>query len=189
LEHIENGGRHLLSMIDTILTMADAQSGRLEFHAYCFDAKEAVEDVVAKFESAAAARQVRVEVTVNPALSALQLDPMRLRQILLRYVENAIKFSPPGGRIQVRLTPLSSDRFGIEVEDAGIGVRSESLPRLFSEFDQLSVGSTKVYAGVGAGLALVKRLVEAQGSFVAVRSSWGVSSVFVAEMSRRFSLP
>ncbi len=122
-------------------------------------------------------------------LGPLQLDPLRLRQILLGYVENAIKFSRQGGRVQVRLIPVSADRFRIEVEDEGIGIRSEDLPRLFTEFDQLSAGSTKAYAGVGVGLALVKRLVEAQGGSVAVRSRWGEGSVFVAEMPRRFPLP
>jgi PAS domain S-box-containing protein len=189
LEHIENNGRQLLSMIDSILTTADAETGKLAFIGERIDAVQAVEEVVALLEPLVAERQARIEVAGAQTLGPLQLDPLRLRQILLGYVENAIKFSRQGGRVQVRLIPVSADRFRIEVEDEGIGIRSEDLPRLFTEFDQLSAGSTKAYAGVGVGLALVKRLVEAQGGSVAVRSRWGEGSVFVAEMPRRFPLP
>lgn len=188
LENIESSGKRLLAMIDTILTTADAESGKLEFHAEPVDPKSAVDEVIALLAPAAAARQVRLDSAVSSSLESLHVDPLRLRQILLNYVENAIKFSRQGGRVQVRLMPFANDRFLVEVEDEGIGIRNEDLPRLFTEFQQLNAGSTKAHPGAGAGLALVKILVEGQGGSVAVRSRIGQGSVFVAELPRRFPL-
>ena len=90
-----------------------------------------------------------------------------------------MKFTPEEGRVTVRIQPAPLDRFRIEVEDTGIGIRPEEMHRLFVEFQQLDAGTSKKYPGTGLGLALTKRIVEAQGGQVGVRSGEsGRGSVF-----------
>jgi len=103
-----------------------------------------------------------------------------LKQVLYNYLSNAIKFTPEAGRVSVRVFPEGGEMFRVEVEDSGIGIREEDLERLFVEFQQLDSSSTKKYQGTGLGLALTRRIVEAQGGRVEVRSTPGKGSVFAA---------
>ena len=121
-------------------------------------------------------------VDVDPALGRVHLDPMRLKQVLYNYLSNAIKFTPEGGRVALRVRPDGKKRFRIEVEDTGIGIRPEDEHRLFIEFQQLDASTAKKFPGSGLGLALTKRLVEAQGGTVGVRSVFGSGSTFFATL-------
>jgi len=100
--------------------------------------------------------------------------------VLYNYLSNAIKFTPGGGRVTVRGLVEGDDRFKLEVEDTGIGIADTDLPRLFTDFQQLDTGYSKLHQGTGLGLALTRRLVEAQGGSVGVHSVLGVGSTFHA---------
>jgi CheY-like chemotaxis protein len=113
------------------------------------------------------------------------LDPARLKQVLYNYLSTALKFTPSGGLVTVRASPEAADFFRIEVHDTGEGIESDQLSRLFVEFQQLDAGAAKKHAGTGLGLALTKRIVEAQGGTVGVRSTPGVGSIFHAVLPRR----
>lgn len=99
-------------------------------------------------------------------------------------MSNAIKFSAEGGRVVLRAMPEGADHFRLEVEDRGIGIAAADLPRLFVDFQQLDAGFAKRYQGTGLGLALTRRLVQAQGGTVGVRSALGVGSVFFVVLNR-----
>jgi PAS domain S-box-containing protein len=109
----------------------------------------------------------------------------KLKQALYNYLSNALKFTPEGGRVSVRVGPDGPDRFLIEVQDSGIGIKHEDQRRLFVEFQQLDAGTAKKYPGTGLGLALTKRIVEAQGGKVGVRSVPGQASTFFAVLPRQ----
>jgi signal transduction histidine kinase len=111
-------------------------------------------------------------------------DPTKLKQVLYNFVSNAVKFTPEGGRIVIRVLPEGVDAFRIEVQDNGIGIRPEDMSRLFVEFQQLDASSAKQYPGTGLGLALTKRIVESQGGRVGVRSTYGEGSTFHAILPR-----
>jgi signal transduction histidine kinase len=113
------------------------------------------------------------------------LDPSKLKQVLYNYISNAIKFSPEEGRITVRILPEGPQHFRLEVEDRGIGIAPADLGRLFVEFQQLDAGTGKKFQGTGLGLALTRRLVEAQGGRVGVVSTPGQGSIFSAVLPRR----
>jgi signal transduction histidine kinase len=119
-------------------------------------------------------------------LPGLRLDPARLKQVLLNYLSNAVKFTPEGGRIQVRALPLGPDRWRLEVEDSGVGISEADQARLFAQFQQLRQGRSPPQAGTGLGLALTRRLVELQGGTVGVQSTPGHGSTFHAELPRVF---
>ena len=112
------------------------------------------------------------------------VDPARLKQALYNYLSNAIKFSADGGPIQVRAVAEGATRFRIEVEDNGIGIAAEEVPRLFSDFQQLDAGLSKLHQGTGLGLALTRRIVRAQGGDVGVRSTLGQGSLFYLVLDR-----
>src|SRR5688500_8015481 len=110
---------------------------------------------------------------------------MRLKQVLYNYLSNAVKFTPEGGRVVVRVRAEKNEQFRIEVEDNGIGIKPEDEHRLFIEFQQLDASTAKKFGGSGLGLALTKRLVEAQGGTVGVRSVFGTGSTFFATLPLR----
>jgi signal transduction histidine kinase len=120
-------------------------------------------------------------VEVDPSIGRVYLDPMRLKQVLYNYLSNAIKFTPEGGRVTLRVRP-DGEQFRIEVQDTGIGIKPEDEHRLFIEFQQLDASTAKKFAGSGLGLALTKRLVEAQGGTVGVQSVFGSGSIFFATL-------
>jgi len=122
---------------------------------------------------------------LDPALGIVHLDPVRLKQVVYNYLSNAIKFTAEGGRVVVRLRPEERECFRIEVEDTGIGSKDEDRHRLFIEFQQLDASTAKKFPGSGLGLALTKRLVEAQGGTVGVRSVPGSGSTFFATLPRQ----
>jgi len=107
-----------------------------------------------------------------------------IRQDRRNYLSNALKFTPEGGTVKIRVAPEGSAAFRLEVEDTGIGIRPEDTGRLFVEFQQLDASTAKKYAGTGLGLALTKRIVEAQGGRVGVQSRPGEGSTFFAVLPR-----
>ena len=113
------------------------------------------------------------------------IDPGKLKQVLYNFLSNALKFTPEGGSVTLRARVEGTEHFRLEVEDTGIGIRPEDIGRLFAEFQQLDASAAKEYAGTGLGLALTKRIVEAQGGRVGVTSVHGKGSVFHAVLPRQ----
>jgi protein-histidine pros-kinase len=185
LGDILTSSRHLLQLINDILDLSKIDAGKIEFRPESVDLTIVVGEVRDMLRIFALQKKIRVDFEIDPALRDIVADPGKLKQILYNYVSNALKFSPDGSRIVVRAQSSGDSEFRIEVEDAGIGIRPEDIPRLFVEFRQLDSSSAKKYPGTGLGLALTKQLVEAQGGRVGVRSVAGEGSVFFAELPRR----
>jgi signal transduction histidine kinase/DNA-binding response OmpR family regulator/HAMP domain-containing protein len=185
LANVLTSSRHLLRLINDVLDLAKVESGKLDFRPESIDLSQAIGEVGAILRTTAAEKQVRVEIEVDPAIGRVVLDPARLKQVLYNYLSNALKFTPAGGVVTVRALPEGADFFRLEVHDTGAGIQPEDLRRLFVEFQQLDAGATKKHAGTGLGLALTKRIVEAQGGTVGVRSTPGAGSVFHAVLPRR----
>ena len=184
LGDILTSSRHLLQLINDVLDLAKVESGKMEFRPVPTDLARTIAEVRDILRTFAATRRIRVDVSVDPEVAEVRADPSRLKQVLYNYLSNALKFSPDGGRVAIRVSPEGPERFRIEVEDAGIGIRREDLDRLFVEFQQLDASAAKRYAGTGLGLALTRRIVEAQGGRVGVRSEPGKGSVFFAVLPR-----
>jgi CheY-like chemotaxis protein len=121
---------------------------------------------------------------VDSDVATVVVDPARVKQILYNYLSNAIKFTPENGRVQIRIMPEGPGLFRIDVEDTGVGIPPEQTGKLFVEFQQLDASAAKKYQGTGLGLALTKRLVEAHGGRVALRSTPGEGSTFSAILPR-----
>ena len=189
VERIDASGKELLALIDTVLNFAQVESGKFELAPVPTRLKAVIGEVVETQLPQAQARQIVFDVQVDDTIDAVVLDPLRLAQIVSTYVANAIKFSHAGGRVRIRAQPDGERDFRIEVEDSGIGIAAADLPRLFTTFQQLSEGSTKHYGGAGLGLALARKLAEAQGGSTDATSEWGVGSVFSVVLPREAGRP
>jgi PAS domain S-box-containing protein len=186
LSDILTSSKHLLQLINDVLDLARVESGKIEIRAEPIDASKLVVEVRDILRGLAGERHTRIEVDVSPELTDIVLDQAKFKQILYNYLSNAIKFTPDGGVVRVRVLPEGPGHLRIDVEDTGIGVRREDLHRLFVEFQQLDSGTAKKYAGTGLGLAVTKRIVEAQSGNVQVKSQLGAGSTFSAILPRVF---
>jgi PAS domain S-box-containing protein len=184
---IRTSSRHLLQLINDVLDLAKVESGTMEFRPEEVDLAQLTTEVRDILRGLAAKKHLRVEMDVHEEVRNVVVDAGRVKQILYNYLSNAIKFTPEGGRILVRVASESPSLFRIDVEDTGVGIPFEQLGKLFVEFQQLDASAAKQHQGTGLGLALTKRIVEGHGGRVAVRSTPGHGSTFSAVLPRAIS--
>ncbi len=179
LSDVLSCSNHLLALINHVLDLTKIEAGKMDFHYQEISPAGHVGSAVDSMRSLAAAKRLEVRVQTDPGLVSVQADPARLRQVILNYLSNAVKFTAEGGCIIVDVRREGAEGYRILVEDNGIGISPEDLPRLFSEFGQLGP-SEKAQTGTGLGLVITKRIVEAQGGSVGVESVLGGGSRFYA---------
>lgn len=184
LGDILNSGKHLLQLINGVLDLAKVESGKMEFHPEPVNLSNLAGEVRDVLRTLMAHKRIGVAIEVEPALTGIVADPVKLKQVLYNYLSNAIKFSATRSQVIVRGRAEDAQHYRLEVEDQGAGIRAEDLHQLFVEFQQLDRGAAKKHAGTGLGLALTKRIVEAQGGHVGVTSVPGQGSVFYAVLPR-----
>ncbi|MBI4541887.1 MAG: GAF domain-containing protein [Gemmatimonadetes bacterium] len=197
LETIARNGRHLLGLVNDVLDVSKIEAGRMELHLEPTDVRELVTDVLTGMESLVQAKGHRVAVELGDGTLVVHADEMRVRQVLFNLLTNAVKFTPPGGRIVVhamrRRSLLAMGAIGgerqlerevvrVTVTDTGIGIAPEDVPRLFTEFTQVDASYARRYEGTGLGLALCKRFVDLHGGRVGVESSKDRGSSFWVEL-------
>jgi PAS domain S-box-containing protein len=180
LEDILKSGRHLQQLINDVLDLAKVEAGKIELRPEEVDVAQLIAEVSAVLRGVAADKNIRIEAEVAAEAQRATLDPGRFKQILYNYLSNALKFTPEGGKVNVSARTEGQDMLCLTVEDTGVGIEPADLGRLFVDFQQLEAGATKRHAGTGLGLALTKRLVEAQGGSVGVKSTPGRGSQFFA---------
>ena len=176
LQEIYSSGKHLLRLIDDLLDLARVEAGRMDLRLEKFSLRAAVESVCAGARTVALKRKIHLDWDVSPEIGEVTLDQQRFKQILYNLLSNAIKFSEAGGLVRIRILPEDARHFKLMVEDDGIGIKSEDIPRLFQDFEQLDSGPSRRYEGSGLGLALTKELTELQGGTINVDSRYGVGT-------------
>lgn len=180
LGNIETSARELLGMVERVLDLSAAESGQLKLAPVPVALASIFEEAMAAIGPALKAKGIAARLEIDPEVGDACLDPMRLRQVLQAYLHNAAKFTPAGGMVTLRARAEGPQWLRCEVQDDGPGIAPTDHHRLFSNYRQLSEGMTKEHAGLGVGLGLVKRIVEAQGGRVGVESSPGQGSLFYA---------
>jgi PAS domain S-box-containing protein len=184
LGDILTSARHLLHLINDVLDLSKVESGTMEFFPEPVVLTGLVEQVRDMQQPLAIAKHIRVDIDVSRETDHVVVDPAKVRQVIANYLSNALKFTPEGGRVTIRVRPDGAYAFRVEVEDNGVGIRTEDLGRLFQEFQQLDAGAAKKYQGTGLGLALTRRITEAHGGRVGVTSRHGEGSTFYAVFPR-----
>jgi len=182
LQKISQSGQHLMGIINDILDFSKIEAGKLELDPASFTIDGLFDGVASQQAGEARKKGLRLGFEIDPALSRpMRGDALRLRQMLLNYVGNAIKFSVAGD-ITVRATGLQRSDAGLllrfEVQDAGIGMNEAEMARLFQPFQQADTSTTRKYGGTGLGLAICKQLAELMGGEIGVQSQPGQGSLF-----------
>jgi len=181
LDKIEGAGRHLLEIINAVLDLSKIEAGKLTLEAVPVHVGALLDNIVSMLTPGAKAKGIVIN-TETLAISHLLLgDPTRLRQALLNYAANALKFTERGHiTLRVREEAQTDDSVTLrfEVEDTGIGIAPDILPKLFSTFEQADNSTTRKYGGTGLGLAITKKIAEIMGGTAGVSSREGQGSTF-----------
>jgi signal transduction histidine kinase len=184
VDRVHASAIHLLQLINGLLDLSKIEAGHLEFHPEPALVSSIIREVAGILSPVAGKKRISINTQIEKEADEVLIDTGRLRQVLHNYLSNALKFTPDGGRIAVRLKAEGKDDFCLEISDTGIGIGEEDIPRLFSAFQQLDATSAKRFEGTGLGLALTKRIVESQGGRVGVTSRPGEGSTFFAVLPR-----
>jgi PAS domain S-box-containing protein len=179
LQTIEKSGRRLHSLINDVLDYSRLQGGRLELQKLKFSLEHACHGSLQSVSAVANEKNQELVYHSEPHTITLRADERRVKQILVNLLDNAIKFSPAGGRIELFTQLLPGERFvQLIVKDNGIGIPAEELQRLFQPFIQLDAQFSRLYGGTGLGLAMVRMITELHGGRVEVQSEPGQGSTF-----------
>jgi PAS domain S-box-containing protein len=173
--NIRSAGQHLLTLVNDLLDLSKVAAGRMEFRAEVVDVQSVFDDTLTSIRLAAEAKGLSLEQSVEPGLTAYA-DDVRLRQVVLNLLTNAVKFTQTGG-ISVKAAALG-DQTCIEVTDSGIGIPTDEQSRLFVEFSQVDSSLARTQQGSGLGLALSKGLITGMGGSIKVDSEEGKGSKF-----------
>jgi two-component system sensor histidine kinase/response regulator len=191
---IDGAAHHLLQVINDILDISKIEAGRLQLENVSFSLTALLDQISSVVTEAVAARGLRLDVDCAGVPDLLYGDQTRLRQALLNYVGNAIKFTEHGGiAIRIELLEQRQDALLLrfEVRDTGIGIPPEQMGRLFETFSQADVSTTRKYGGIGLGLAITRRLASMMGGTAGAESVAGEGSCFwfTARLTRSHEAP
>jgi PAS domain S-box-containing protein len=174
--YIHQGAGRMVALIEQMLDLSRLEAGRLEIASEPVDLTKILEQVRQDVVPQVAAKPLVFSIEVPQALPFVLGDPIRLRQILLNLVGNAVKFTDAGS---VRVNATATDHWvEVNVTDTGIGIAPDDLPHIFEEFRQVNSTTTRRHGGAGLGLAIAKRLAEQMGGQITVQSTPGAGSSF-----------
>jgi signal transduction histidine kinase len=187
-------------MIEDMLDLAQMEAGTVELRVSLFRLRDVLAGALSRFAEKAASRGISLSLDMEPGTEGeVRSDAAKLKQILHNLLSNAVKFTPDGGSVFVRVRKVSSsdlsavdsdsklktrnskldgDFVEISVEDTGIGIKAEEMPKIFQGLTQLESPYSKTYGGAGLGLVLTKKLVELLGGVLRVESEFGRGSRF-----------
>ncbi len=184
MHNITTSGHHLLKMVNDLLDVSRIAAGRMTLQFETVDMLALMEELQEAAQAMAADKQIQLIFSVPPDIGTIQADPVRLRQIFLNLVVNAIKFNQPEGRVEVSISRSEDGCWlRVDVRDTGVGIAPHELETLFEAFHQLEKTASTSQGGVGLGLALTKHLVELHGGTISVESEPDVGTTIC------FSLP
>lgn len=176
VQDIHESGTHLLQIINDILDLSKAEAGKLDLHEEVFDLRDTIRSVCQLTCARVHSGKLSDAVTLAPDLPLLRADERKTKQVLLNLVTNAIKFTPPGGRIEIagRFDP----QLGVvlTVSDTGIGIAPADLDRVLEPFEQVDSTFSRSHQGTGLGLPLVKAIMELHGGSLELQSEVGVGT-------------
>ena len=189
LKTVERSGDHLLALINDVLDVAKIEAGKLDLDCHPTAIAPLCQSSLAFIKQPALKKGLRLTVTLPPNVPEITLDERRIRQVLINLLNNAVKFTPAGGRITLDVSLLPPPQIHPEtpylrlaVTDTGIGIPTAVQPRLFQPFVQVDSALNRQYQGTGLGLALVKRIVDLHGGQVSLTSEVGVGSCFTIDL-------
>lgn len=187
LTAIKMSGDALIVLINDILDLAKVDAGKMTFEKIPFKLKSSIMSMLHLFETKIQEKNLKLTTQYDSNIPSIIIgDPVRLHQIILNLVSNAVKFTSKG-KITVSVRLIDEDKENATVEfavtDTGIGIPTEKIATIFDNFQQASSGTSRIYGGTGLGLAIVKQLVEPQGGTINVESEVGTGTTFSFRLS------
>jgi|GEM_PF-2195468 len=181
LGKIESASEHLLSIINSILELSKIEAGKLALEERSFAVQNVIDNIVSMTHDRILAKNLQLVSEIGAVPPTLRGDPTRLQQALLNYASNAVKFTDKGS-ITFRVKCIEQNSLNallrFEVQDTGIGIAPDTLPRLFSAFEQADNTTTRKYGGTGLGLAITRKIAQIMGGDAGVESNLGQGSCF-----------
>jgi len=186
---VKQAGTHLLSIINDILDISKAEKGKLEIVPTNYHFSTLLNDVIGIIRMKIADSRIRFAVNVDSRIpNSLHGDEVRVRQVLLNLLTNAVKYNDSHGFVHLRIhgemDGESSVKLTAEIEDSGQGIEEDNIKTLFDEYSQFDLEKNKGTEGTGLGLAITRHLVEAMGGQISVRSTYGKGSTFTTTFSQ-----
>ena len=178
VNQIDDSGKHLLALINDLLDMAKIDANAMELHMEAISPEEFIEATVTMMLGQFKTKNINVETCIDPTLTAVTADIRKCKQIMLNLLSNALKYTNEGGRINIRAAKDRKSNARIEVSDTGIGIETDEIKKIFSEFHQADQVRDEQLGGTGIGLALARRLVEMHGGKIGVESQRKKGSTF-----------
>jgi len=178
---MQSNGMRLLKLINDLLDLVRLESGVMHVKREPLEMAEFIKGLAAATRQVAVDKRIALETFVDPEIGVILGDRDKDEKIVLNLVFNALKFTPAGGRVDLR-AEKHGEEMVIVVADTGMGISAKNLPNMFSRFWQADDSSKRKYQGVGIGLALVKELSEVQGGTVSVASEEGKGTTFTVRL-------
>jgi two-component system, sensor histidine kinase LadS len=183
LGYIHNASKHLLSVVSSILDFSKVEGGHLELNVTEVDLAELLEEAVSLLKQLAESKGVTLALEALPRDSRIRGDRVKLAQIVVNLMGNAIKFSDGRGEVRLEIAP-EPDAYVIRVSDGGIGIAPADCQRIFESFSQVDSSNTRKFGGTGLGLAISKKLVELHDGTIWVESKLGEGSTFSVRLPK-----
>jgi len=184
LERVDSNAHHLLAIINDILDISRIEAGKMPLTLTQFDLKDLVAEVLAEVEPIISRSQLAVTSHLAGDVPLLKTDRQKIKQIVINFLTNAIKFTPQGS-VEVRAGYMSdADHIAISVADSGIGISAEDRERIFEDFRQADNSPTREYTGAGLGLAICRRLAGMLDGAITLDSEVGRGSTFTLSVPR-----
>ncbi len=188
LTSIMSSGHHLLMLINDILDLSKVEAGRLDLQIDLVSVADVCQASLMFVREMAIKKSLRLTFQMNDQIAEMEVDPKRLKQMLVNLLSNAVKFTPAKGQVSLNVTiDTAMNVIRFMVQDTGIGIVPDDMPRLFQPFMQLDSSLSRQYEGTGLGLALVRRLANLHGGSVTVESTLGQGSCFTITLPYRVS--
>ena len=182
---IHSSGKHLLQLINDILDMTKVEAGTYQLREDVCDVAKIVGDAIALVQNLAIQNELTVRVDVPQDIPFLFADERGVRQVLVNFLSNAIKFTPKGGDVAVSARLEPDGAIALAVVDTGIGMAPDDIPQALSPFRQLEDSHGRKYEGTGLGLSLIKAMLDLHEGFLHVESTLGAGTTVTAKFPPR----
>lgn len=178
VEVSQRSAGNLENLIDSLILFSQASHGEMSLHLEAVDIDKASAEVIKYSRGKAIGREIDLVYEHSGKIPLVQADKEKISWAILQLLDNAIKFTPPGGRVVLSIRAENENIIMVSVKDTGIGIRADRMEEIFEPFHQLDGSSTRRYGGTGLGLALVRDILNAHGSIIEVVSVENQGSEF-----------
>lgn len=179
-ELIHVAGHQLLGLVNDILDLTRIEAGKIDISQEEIDLIATIDTCLALVREKAVSAEIKLSSAISGDLQSLHADPLRLRQIILILLDNAIKFTDAGGKIDINVRPNDVGGISIDVSDTGIGIVQADLGKVLEKFGQAQNGHAKLNAGLGLGLSIAKELMNLHGGTLEIQSEPGIGTTVSA---------